>query len=108
MFKDAQKEIDDWVQGFDVPYWPPLSQFARIAEETGEVGRLLNHMYGAKPKKPEEAEQELGAEIMDVIFSCICLANTHKIDLDEEFRKTMEKSRSRDKDRYVKKENEVA
>ena len=103
MFKDAQKEIDSWVQEYKVPYWSPLSQFARLAEETGELGRLLNHLYGDKPKKEEEARQELGKEIMDVIFTAMCLANAHGIDLDKEFAATMEKCRTRDKDRFEKK-----
>jgi len=105
MFKDAQKEIDDWVQGYEVPYWPPLSILARMTEEVGEVARLLNHMYGAKPKKTDEVEQELGKEIMDVMYTCMCLANSHGIDLDAEFARTMEKSRTRDGDRFKKKES---
>jgi len=60
MIKKYQKQIDDWVQGYKEPYWPPLSQFARLAEEVGEVGRLFNHLYGSKPKKQDEASQELG------------------------------------------------
>ena len=104
MFKDAQQEVDSWVQEYKVPYWSPLSQFARLAEEVGELGRLLNHLYGDKPKKQEEAEQELPKELMDVMFTCICLANAHSVDLDEEFRKVMEKCRTRDKDRFEKKE----
>ena len=49
--KDYQKEVDDFLQQYDEPYWPPLSILARITEEVGEVARLLNHMYGSKPKK---------------------------------------------------------
>lgn len=103
MFKDIQKEVDDWAQTLEKPYWSPFSIFTRIAEEVGELGRLLNHIYGDKPKKPDEARQELGSEIMDVMFACLCLANSHGIDLDEEFKKTMEKSRTRDKERFAKK-----
>lgn len=105
MLKDAQKEIHDWVSGYKVPYWSPLSQFARLTEEVGELGRLLNHLYGDKPKKEEEARQELGKELMDVIFTAMCLANAHNIDLDEEFKAVMDKCYSRDKDRFEKKEN---
>lgn len=103
MLKDAQKTVDDWAQQYAVPYWPPLSQFAAMAEEVGEVGRLLNHMYGGKPKKAEEAAQELGGEIADVIFSAICLANAQGVDLDAEFAKKMDKCYGRDKDRFEKK-----
>ncbi len=87
MLKDAQKKIDDALQIFEKPYWSPLSICARIAEETGELARILNHIYGDKPKKPEEEKQHLGEEIMDVIFSCMCLANSHDINLDDEFKK---------------------
>ena len=104
MFKDVQKKLDDWAQTLEKPYWSPFSNFARLAEEVGEVGRLLNHIYGDKPKKPDEAKQELGEEIMDVIFSCVCLANSHGIDLDEEFEKVMNKAAGRDKERFAKKE----
>jgi NTP pyrophosphatase (non-canonical NTP hydrolase) len=104
MLKDAQMEIDDWAQTLAEPYWPPLSQFAALSEEVGEVARLLNHMYGSKPKKAEEAAQELGGEIMDVIFAAMCLANKHGINLDEEFIRKMDKCTGRDKDRFEKKE----
>lgn len=98
-----QKKVDEWAQTLEEPYWPPLSQFARVAEEVGELGRLLNHIYGSKPKKPEEARQEMGEEIADVIFALICIANRHNIDLNEELDKVIAKSKSRDKDRFKKK-----
>lgn len=101
--KKHQKAIDDWVQGYAEPYWPPLSIFARIAEEVGEVGRILNHMYGSKPKKASEEKQELGEEIADVMFALICLANQHGIDLDTEIEKVIEKSKIRDDKRFIKK-----
>lgn len=101
--KKHQKAVDDFVQGYEEPYWPPLSQFARMVEEVGEVGRLLNHMYGSKPKKSSEDKQELGEELADVLFTLICLANSHDIDLDIEIEKVIEKSYKRDKDRFNKK-----
>ncbi len=103
MLKEVQKEIDDWAQTLEEPYWPALSEMAALTEEVGELARLLNHMYGGKPKKPEEAKQELGGEIIDVIFAAMCIANKHGIDLDPEFQKKMEKCTGRDKDRFTKK-----
>ncbi len=97
---EIQKAIDDWAQTLEEPYWPPLSQFARVAEEVGEVGRLLNHMYGSKPKKVEEARQELGEELADVIFALVCIANRHKINLNEEIEKVLVKAKVRDKNRF--------
>ena len=101
--KKHQKAVDKWVQGFEEPYWPALSQFARVAEEVGELGRLLNHIYGSKRKKAGEAKQELGEEIADIIFALICIANKHNIDLDKEFEKVLTKVRIRDKNRFKKK-----
>ncbi len=99
-----QKAIDEWVQGYAEPYWPPLSIFARIAEEVGEVGRILNHTFGSKPKKVTEKEQDLGEEIADVMFALICLANSQKINLDDEMEKVIQKSKDRDSNRFQKKQ----
>lgn len=103
MLSDLQKKVDASLQHLEKPYWSPLSIFARLTEEVGEVGRLLNHLYGDKPKKQEEAKQDLGEEISDVIYACICLANKHNINLDEAFDKATEKINTRDKDRFAKK-----
>lgn len=99
-----QQQIDDWVQGYEKPYWHPLSQFARIAEEVGEMGRLLNHLYGDKPKKETEALQELPEELADIMFAIMCMANSHDIDLDVAMKKVIDKSINRDKDRFTKKQ----
>ena len=59
-------------------------------------------MFGAKKKKPTEETQELSLEIADVLFTLICLANSQKIDLDESWKKVMDKCYGRDKDRFEK------
>ena len=101
---DIQKNVDDWAKQFDPPYWLPLSQLARLTEETGEVARELNHLYGQKKKKPSEKEASLGQELIDVIFTVCCLANSHGIKLQEEWEKSMrEKHYGRDNNRYQKK-----
>ena len=99
-----QKDVDDWVQQFDPAYWPPLSIMAAISEETGELAREINDRYGGRKKKQEEENKELGNEITDLIFNCICLANSHDIDLDEAWRRKMDKCYNRDNDRYEKKD----
>lgn len=101
--KDYQKQIDDWAQTLEKPYWHPLSQFARMSEEVGEVGRLLNHLYGDKPKKTTEAKQELPEELADVLFVVICLANSHDIDLDTAMQAAINKATTRDATRFAKK-----
>ncbi len=99
--KTKQKEIDDWIQQYG-GYWPPLSMFARLVEETGELGRELNHVYGMKKRKEEEKIKEIKDEIGDIFLTLIMISNSLKIDLEEVFDKTMLKVNARDKDRTKK------
>ena len=100
---DYQKEVDTWASQFNPSYWPALEQFARLAEETGEVGRELNHLHGTK-KKRDETESKLGAELADVIFTAICIANNHNINLDEVWQEMMAKKHyGRDAQRFERK-----
>ena len=98
-----QKRIDDELQEYEKPYWEPLSILARLAEETGEVARIINHQYGDKPKKKDEEHDHLGDELADVLYACICLANRENINLDEHLEKAISKLSTRDKDRFKKK-----
>ena len=95
-----QKEVDEWFCKKDWQYWSELSILARLMEETGEFARLVNHLYGDKPKKSDEAEQDLEEEIGDIIYTLICFANKNKIDLNKALRKSFDKVMTRDKDRY--------
>jgi len=100
---DYQKEVDKWTSQFTVPYWKPHEILARITEETGELARLINHIYGPKPKKADEAKQELGEELADIIFAIVCMANSHGINLDDAFAGVIDKAWGRDNDRFAKK-----
>jgi len=97
---ERQADVDRWVQAVGGGYWSPHENLARIAEEVGELARLLNHLYGPKPKKPSEAAQELGEELADILFAVICLANSQEIDLDTSFQGVLDKVWRRDRDRY--------
>ena len=104
---DYQKQVDDWAQGLEVPYWTPLSMMARLMEETGELARAYNHKYGEKPKKPTEEPDDIEGELGDIIFDVICLANVEGIDLDKAIQKVITKAQTRDKDRFAKKKPEA-
>lgn len=101
--KKEQQAVEDWVQQHKIGYFKPLEIIARLAEETGELAREINHRFGPKKKKPTEETKEIGDEIVDNIFTLICLANSLNIDLDESFARMMDKINTRDKDRYEKK-----
>jgi len=100
-----QKQVDDWLRGFETPYWTPLSQLARLSEEVGELARAYNHKYGDKIKKPTEEVDDIEGELGDILFNVICMANYEGIDLDKAFQKVIDKSMTRDKDRFARRSN---
>ena len=97
--REAQQIVDGWVQQAG-GYWHPLAQLARLIEELGELARLVNHLYGEKPKKAGEPAQELGEECADLLYTLICLANSTGVDLQSSFEQMMTKLQTRDRDRF--------
>lgn len=100
---DFQKQVNDWANQYKIPYWQPHEILARLTEETGELAREINHLYGPKKKKAEEDIKEMGVEMADIIFTLCCLANSKGINLEESFGKVMDKCYGRDNNRYEKK-----
>jgi NTP pyrophosphatase (non-canonical NTP hydrolase) len=101
--RDAQDAVDGWVGQFEEGYFSPLANVARLAEEVGELAREVNHRHGPKPKKKEEPDGSIAAELGDILFVVMCLANSQGIDLDDAFRRTMEKVTVRDAGRWTRK-----
>ena len=102
-FREAQDAVDRWISQYEEGYFSPLSNVARLTEEVGEVAREINHHFGQKPKRPDEAPGSIALELADVLFVIICLANSQKIDLDRAFDQMMAKVMSRDADRWTRK-----
>src|ERR1043166_9159988 len=102
-FRDAQRRVDNWIDQFEEGYFHPLTNLARLAEEVGELAREVNHRFGQKTKKQDEAEGDMGMEMADILFVLICMANREGIDLDETFDRMMAKVESRDDTRWTKK-----
>ena len=100
---EAQARVDAWIGQFAEGYWPPLANLARLTEEVGEVARVLNHRFGPKTKKAEEAEQDLGEELADVLFVLLVIANSQGIDMDAALTRVLEKYKARDSNRWVRK-----
>lgn len=104
-FREAQATVDRWISQYKEGYFAPLAILARLIEEVGEVAREVNHRFGEKPKRPDEAEGDLALELADVLFVTICLANSQGIDLDRAFDQMMAKVTTRDADRWTRKEH---
>jgi len=103
--KELQKQVDEWIQQYKIGYYPPLAIITQAAEELGELAREVNNIHGPRVKKNDKDGAEIGEEIADLMFALICLANSHNLDLDEAWKKKMDKCYGRDKDRWEKKEN---
>ncbi len=99
---DCQRRVDAWIRQFEEGYFHPLTNLARLAEEVGELAREVNHRFGQKTKKPEEAEGDLGMEMADILFVLICMANREGIDLDAAFDRMMVKVERRDAARWTR------
>lgn len=102
--REAQGRVDAWISQFEEGYWPPLHNLARLVEEVGELARELNHLYGSKPKKEEEPEQDLALELADVLFVLLVIANEQRIDLDDALSRVLEKYRVRDSERWTRRQ----
>ena len=98
--REAQETVDRWIGQYKEGYFSPLTNLARLTEEVGEI----NHRFGEKTKKPEEAEGSLAMELADILFVVICLANSQGIDLDDAFGRMMRKVSARDAARWTRKE----
>jgi len=100
--EQIQNEVDVWAHQFEKPYFSPLSMIATMAEELGEVARVVNIMYGDKNKKDREALKSLEEELGDLLFTIICLANDQKISLSDAHEKKLAKLYGRDNNRFEK------
>ena len=102
--EQAQKTVDEWINSTGVRYFNELTNMAILAEEVGEVARIISRKYGEQSFKPSDKDKDLADEFADVLFVLICLANQTGVDLTTALLKNMEKKSTRDGTRH--KENE--
>ncbi len=99
--REAQAQVDEWIQRVGVRYFSELTNMAILTEEVGEVARIISRTYGDQSFKKSDLDKDLGEELADVLFVTICLANQTGINLEEAFRKGMEKRNTRDATRHL-------
>ena len=98
--ENCQKLVDDWVHTVGVRYFSELTNTAILMEEVGELARLMARQYGDQSFKENEKDLDLGEEMADILFVLICLANQTGVELEDAFKKSIEKKTRRDKDRH--------
>ena len=103
--KQYQKDVDTWINTTGVRYFSELTNMAILAEEVGEVGRLMARMYGDQSFRESMTEPDqknaLADELADVIWVVTCLANQTGIDLERAIGDNFAKKNKRDKNRHL-------
>lgn len=97
---EAQQQVDAWIKSNGVRYFNELTNMAQLAEEVGEVARIIARRYGEQSEKESDKNKDLGDEMADVLWVLICLANQTGVDLTAAFQKNLAKKTLRDKDRH--------
>lgn len=97
---EAQKRVDRWINTTGVRYFNELTNMAILAEEVGEVARIISRKFGEQSYKQDEPEPDLSDELADVLFVLICLANQTGTDLTDALEKNLEKKQKRDAVRH--------
>ena len=98
--KNAQEQVDLWIQEHGVRYFNELTNMAQLTEEVGEVARIIARRYGEQSEKESDKNKDLGEELADVVFVVLCLANQTGIDLESAFDKKLNFKTKRDYDRH--------
>lgn len=98
--RDAQDQVDHWINTIGVRYFDEMTNLAQLVEEVGEVARILSRTRGEQSYKPTDSPGDLADELADVLFVTICLANQSGIDLTDALRANLDKKTKRDRDRH--------
>lgn len=97
--KEMQATVDEWIRTVGVRYFSPLTNTAILAEETGEVARIMARTHGDQSFKNGE-KCNLADELADVLWVVSAIANQEGIDLTEAFANNLNKKNVRDKERH--------
>ena len=98
--QQAQQQVDEWIRTVGVRYFSELTNMAILAEEVGELARIMARKYGDQSFRESDKDMDLGDEMADVLWVLICLANQTGVDLATALQKNFEKKNNRDKERH--------
>lgn len=93
--RQAQEAVDRWITTIGCRYFSPLTNMAVLAEETGEVARVMARRYGDQSFKPGEADN-LPDELADLLWVTLAIANQTGVDLTDALRRNIAKKTARD------------
>lgn len=97
--REAQERVDEWIRTYGVRYFNELTNMAVLTEEVGELARIVASKYGEQSFKEGE-NTDPAAEMADILWALICLANQTGVDLNEALEASFRKKTLRDKERH--------
>ncbi len=96
---ELQQTVDRWITTVGVRYFSPLTNMAVLAEETGEVARVMARRYGDQSFKSGDKDN-LADELADLLWVTVAIANQTGVNLTEAFHNNLKKKNVRDCDRH--------
>jgi len=99
--QEAQQNVDLWIKTYGVRYFSELTNMTILMEEVGELARIMARTYGDQSFKKSDLSNNLADEMADVLWVLLCLANQTGVDMEEAFRKNIEKKTARDATRHL-------
>lgn len=97
--RQLQQIVDGWITTTGVRYFSPLTNMAILAEETGEIARIMAREHGDQSWR-EGQSGNLADELADLIWVATAIANQEGIDLTDAIAKNLEKKNIRDAQRH--------
>lgn len=98
--REYQAAVDRWVKKYGVRYFSELTNTAILAEEVGELARLMARLFGDQNFKPSDPRPDLGDEIADILFVLFCIANQTGVDVTAALKNNLAKKTKRDSSRH--------
>ena len=98
--EELQKTVDEWVKKYGVRYFDEMTNTALLAEEVGEVARIMARTYGEQSAKENE-KLDLADELTDLLWVLTCIANQTGVDLTEAVKNNIAKKTQRDSQRHL-------
>lgn len=98
--RQFQDFVDHWITTTGVRYFSPLTNMAILAEETGEIARIMARDHGDQSWRDGQSGN-LADELADLFWVAAAIANQNGIDLSEAIAKNIEKKNRRDVLRHI-------
>jgi NTP pyrophosphatase (non-canonical NTP hydrolase) len=103
--KEAQQEVDHWIQNTGGGYFSELTNLGILTEEVGEIVRKYGDQTPKESEKQIDMKEAIEDEMTDILWVLICLANQMNIDLTQGLEKNIHKKSTRDQLRHREKGN---